>query len=211
MNNGLLDPVIVSFVFTPLAVTIALLLAVWWKHGRVSRAGLDMPGWLLASATRALPETRLGWGTAMSAELTAVHGALARWRFALSCLRVTLFSPTASSLLQPAGHRPIFGMLAVALPPLGLPLLYFATVFIESIGGSPFTQASRWSHPDEVMSVVKIILLLIVGCLLAGLPLGLAGWLRHERMRWLSGFGMSLSLGIFGYFVLVMHFLAGGD
>ena len=211
MNNGLFDPVIVGFVFTPLAVTGALILAVWWKHGRVSRAGLDMPSWLLASATRALPETRLDWGTAMLAELTAVHGTQARWRFALSCLRVTLYSPPAETLLQPAGHRPIFGMLAVALPPLGLPLLYFAALMLEAIGGSPFTQASRWNHPEVVIVVVKIILRLTLGCLLAGLPLGLAGWWRRERLRWLSGFGMSLSLGIFGYFLLVMHFLAGGD
>jgi hypothetical protein len=46
--------------------------------------------------------------------------------------------------------------------------------------------------------------------MLAGLPLGLAGLLRRERLRWLSALGMVSSLCIIGYFLIVMHFVAGG-
>ena len=99
------------------------------------------------------------------------------------------------------------GLLSVTLPPLGLPILYFATVIVESIGGSPYT-SSRWSNPPAVMAVVKIFLLTTVGCLVAGAPLGVAGWLRRERMRWLTVLGMALSAGTLGYFLTVMHFFA---
>ncbi len=211
MKNGLLDPEIVSFVFTPLVVTALILFALWRRRMRNSRAGLDAPGLLLATAVSALPAAHMDWGAAMLAELETIHGRLARWRFALSCVRVALFPPSSETLLQPAGRNPLFGMLAVTLPPLGLPMIYCAAVIVETIGGSPLTQTSRWSNPDVVMVVVKIIILLTVGCLAAGLPLGLAGWLRHERLRWLSALGMISSACIFAYFLTVMHFLAGGD
>jgi hypothetical protein len=99
MNNGWLDPAIVSFVFAPLVVTGAILFALWWKRMRNSRAGLDAPGLLLASVVRALPEARLDWGAAVLAELAQVHGVRARWRFALGCVRVTLFPPRLRPLL----------------------------------------------------------------------------------------------------------------
>lgn len=62
-----------------------------------------------------------------------------------------------------------------------------------------------------MMIVVKIFVLLTLGCLVAGVPLGLAGWLRRKRMRWLSAMGVTLSICIFAYFLTVMHFLSGGD
>jgi hypothetical protein len=64
MNNGLLDPAIVSFVFTPLVVTSAILFALWWKRMQSSRAVLDAPGLLLASAVPAMPAARREWGVA---------------------------------------------------------------------------------------------------------------------------------------------------
>jgi hypothetical protein len=143
--------------------------------------------------------------------LGQIQDVAARWRFALGGARVALFPPYGDGLLQPvtAGRRPFCGMLAVTLPPLGLPFIYVAAVLIEAIGGSPFT-GSRWSHPDLVAAIVKIITLLAFGCLVAGLPLGVAGWLRRERLRGLSLLGMFSSLGIVGYFLLFMSFVAGG-
>jgi hypothetical protein len=118
---------------------------------------------------------------------------------------------TAEPLLPSVRRTPTFGILAVALPPLGLPFIYGAAVIVEAMGGSPLTPASRWSYPDAVIVMVKIIMLLTVGCMVAGVPLGLAGWLRRERMRWLSVMGMISSTGILIYFLTVMHFLSGGD
>jgi len=207
MNNGLLDPVIVSFVFTPLVVSSAMLFALWWRQIRGLRAKLDAPGLLLTSAVRAMPKARQQWGEAMLAELGQIHGRLARWHFALGCARVALFPPTAETLLQPAGRSPIFGMLSVALPPLGLPFIYFAAALFESIG----LTSSHWSNSEAVMIVVKILLLLTLGCLVAGVPLGLAGWLRRERMPRLSAIGVISSICIFAYFLTVMHFLSGGE
>jgi hypothetical protein len=211
MNSGLLDPVIVSVVFAPLLVTLALLFALAWRQMRSGHTGLDAPGRLLATAIRAMPDARREWGAAMLAELGQIRDGASRWRFALDSARVALFPPYGDGRLQPAtvGRQPICGILAVTLPPLGLPFIYAAAVLIEAIGGSPLT-ASRWSHPDLVVAIVKLIILLTWGCLVAGLPLGLAGWRRRERWRGLSLLGMFLSLGIVGYFLLVMSFVAGG-
>ncbi len=102
------------------------------------------------------------------------------------------------------------GLLASGIVSFVFTPLVIATVIVEAIGGSPFTQSSRWSNPDAVIAVVQVIVKLMFFCLLAGLPLGLAGWLRRERMRWLSALGMILSLCIISYFMAVMHFTDGG-
>ncbi len=210
--DGLFDIGIVSFVFTPLAVTVALLLCLWWNRVKDSRATLDTPGLLLDAAVRGMPEERCEWGAAMMGELSQIHGLVSRWRFALGCARVALFPPCRDELLRRAltDRSPVCGMLAVAAPPLGLPFIYCAAVIVEAIGGSPFTQSSQWSNPDAVIEVVKIIVMLTLLCLLTGLPLGLAGLLRRERLRWLSALGMISSLCVISYFLIVMHFFAGG-
>jgi hypothetical protein len=212
MRNGLLDPTVLSFVFAPLLVTLTLLLGLWRRRVPDDLSTNDGPERLLASVVGQMPDERREWGTAMLAELGEVHSMLARWRFALGCIRVALFPPRRTGLLQYAvvGQSPVCGMLAVALPPLGLPFIYFAAVLVETIGGSPFTQASSWSNPDIVIIGVKAILVLTLCCLLAGLPLGFGGLLRRERLRWLSVLGIFLSTGIIGYFLVVMSFLAGG-
>lgn len=212
MNNGLLDPAIISFVFAPLVVTVALLLTIWRKQIIDRRAAIDTPGLVLASAVRQMPAERRDWGAAMLAELGEVHHRRSRWRFALGCARVALFLPRRAGLLPHAatGKNPVCGMLAIALPPLGLPFIYFTTMVVEAIGGSPFTQSSRWADQDAVIGAVKVIILLTLSCLLAGLPLGIAGLLRRERLRQLSVMGMLLSIGIIGYFVAAMSFIAAG-
>src|SRR5688572_17971535 len=68
MNSGLLDPVIVSVVFAPLLVTLALLFALAWRQMRNGHTGLDTPGRLLAAAVRAMPDARREWGAAMLAD-----------------------------------------------------------------------------------------------------------------------------------------------
>jgi hypothetical protein len=215
MKNGLFDIGIMSFVFTPLAVTLALLLCLLRnriKDIRATLPALDTPGLLLAVAARQTPGERREWGAAMMAELGEIHDPASRWRFALGCVRVVLFPPRHAGVLRPAleGRSPVCGILAVAAPPLGLPFIYFAAVIIQAIGGSPFTQSSRWSNPDAISEIVRVIVMLALFCMLAGLPLGLAGLLRRERLRRLSAMGMLSSLCIIGYFMIVMHFVAGG-
>ncbi len=214
MKNGLLDIGILSFVFTPLALTVTLLLFICRNRIKDSRAALpalDTPGLLLTTAVRHMPEERREWGAAMMAELIQVNGAASRWRFALGCSLVSLFPPRRSGLMPAlTGRSPFCGMLAVAAPPLGLPLIYFLAVIIEAIGGSPLTQSSRWSNPEVAIAVIKVIMMLMFFCLPAGLPLGLAGLLRRERLRWLSALGMLISVCIIGYFLTVMNFVAGG-
>lgn len=214
-NNGLFDIGIVSFVFAPLMFTILLLLCFWWNRIKSSRATLptmDTPGLALTAVVRWMPEDSRDWGKAMMGELGQVHGLRARWGFMLGCIRVALFPPRRSELVQQclADRNPVCGMLAILLPPLGLPFIYFAAVILEMIGGNPFTQASHWSGSDAVIAIVNIAVKLAFVSLLAGVPLGIAGLLRRERLRALSVMGMFLSTGIFGYFLVVMSFVAGG-
>jgi hypothetical protein len=98
--DGLFDIGIVSFVFAPLAVTVALLLCLWWNRVKDSRATLGTPGLLLDAAVRGMPEERREWGAAMLAELAQLRHPFTRWRFALGCARVALLAPRKGGLLQ---------------------------------------------------------------------------------------------------------------
>ncbi len=68
----------------------------------------DRPARMLAAAVAALPEHRREWGTAMLAELAEIRGRSARWQFALSCARATLWLP-------PAGGWPVLAVTVVVV------------------------------------------------------------------------------------------------
>lgn len=53
----------------------------------------QIPFRLLSTAVRRMPAERSEWGAAMLAELAQLQHPVARWQFALSCLRVALFPP----------------------------------------------------------------------------------------------------------------------
>lgn len=215
MKDVFLVVSILAFVFTPLVVTVAVLFCIFWKRIKASRAalpGMDVPGVLLASVANWMPEDRREWGAAMGAELDQIHRRAARWWFAMSCLRVALFPPRRSglSLRALASQYSACGVLAVALPPLGWPFFLFAAMILGIIGGSPYTQSSRWSNPDAAIAVFNIVKILTHALFLAGLPLGLAGLLRRERLRWLSVMGIISSLCLIGWFLLGKS-LSGND
>lgn len=90
------------------------------------------PRRLLAFAVRALPERRRPWGEAMLAELAAVQGGPARWRFALSSLRAMAGLPSARTWAALA----VVVLAAVAVGPL-VPsaLSVFAATFV-GVGGA---------------------------------------------------------------------------
>jgi hypothetical protein len=216
MKNGLYDIGILSFVFTPLLLTITVLLCVWRVRTGYSRSMADRASLLLASAVRRMPVERRDWGVAMIAELDQLRGWYSRWWFALSCARVALFPPRAIAaasyhfpkLIRPV---PICGAMSVALPPLGLPFLYLAALVVETIGGSHLTESSRWSNPAAAIEMVRAIMLVMFLCIVSGLPLGIAGLFRRERARWLSVMGPLVSLCTIGYVIIAMRFLAGDD
>jgi len=214
-KNGLLDIGILSFVFTPLVVTITLLFFLLWTRIRACRTLLpvtDTPGLLLSVIYNGMPADQIERGTAMMTELSRISRWSSRWWIALGCAWVAMFPPRGKRAPRrsSSSQNPLCGALAVALPPLGLPFIYFTAIIVEAFGGSPFTQSSRWSNADAVIDVVQIIVKLLFLFLLAGLPLGIAGLLRRERLRWLSVLGMVSSLSITSYFILVMHFVDGG-
>ncbi len=214
-KNGLFDIGILSFVFTPLVVTITLLFFLLWTRIRACRTlspAMDTPGLLLAIILRPLPAEQGEVGTVMMTELSRISRWSSRWWFALGCAWVALFPPRSKRAPRrsSSSKSPLCGTLAVALPSLGLPFIYFTAIIVEAFGGSPFTQTSRWSNADAVIELVQIIVKLLFLFLLAGLPLGIAGLLRRERLRWLSVLGMVSSLSITSYFILVMHFVDGG-
>lgn len=79
------------------------------RSGTGSRTcATDPPGRALAAAAAALPEHRREWGSAMLAELAEIRGRSARWRFALSSVRATLWLP-------PAGGWPVLTLVTGAV------------------------------------------------------------------------------------------------
>ena len=85
-----------------------LVLRHWWSGAGSRMSAMDPPGRLLAAAVAALPERRREWGSAMLAELAEVRGRSARWRFALSSARATLWLP-------PAGGWPVLALVTGAV------------------------------------------------------------------------------------------------
>jgi len=63
---------------------------------------------LLTAAVATLPEHRREWGRAMIGELAEVQGRSARWRFALSTARATLWTP-------PTSGWPVLGLVSVVV------------------------------------------------------------------------------------------------
>jgi hypothetical protein len=92
------ETAIAWLVIPPLLWVVAarLVLRHWWSGIESWISAMDLPGRLLAAVVAALPEWRRQWGRAMLAELAEVQGRSARWRFALSSVRATLWLPPAA-------------------------------------------------------------------------------------------------------------------
>jgi hypothetical protein len=211
MTTSLLDLVIVAFVFTPLVACVALLLSFWWTRNHHVDASLDAPASLLASAVRTMPAAQRDWGLAMLSELSAVPGASARWRFAFGCTRVALLPPRAETTRSAGERSPVFGLLAIGLPPLALPFLYAVAAMFDAVGGNPYTSGSPGAVSLVAMAFVRVLVIVTLVCLVAGVPLGLAGWWRRERIPQLAFWGVVMSVVTFGYFLAVMGLIAGGE
>jgi hypothetical protein len=211
MTTSLLDPAIVAFVFAPPVACVALLLAFWWTRIHHADASLDAPASLLASAVRTMPAAQREWGAAMLSELATVPDASARWRFAFGCARVALLPPRAETPRSASERRPVCGLLAIGVPPLALPFLYAVAAILETVGGSPYTSASPWADPLVAMTFVRMLVMFTLVCLVAGVPLGLAGRWRRERLPQLAFWGVAMSSATLAYFLAVMGLIAGGE
>ena len=119
----------------------------WWPGTGARMSAMDPPARLLAAAVAALPDGRREWGLAMTAELAEVPGRSARWRFAISGVRATLWLP-------PAGGWPVLALVAgavvaavtVAGPAVGaaMPgLAVFAVAFTGLVGALAVRAVAR--------------------------------------------------------------------
>jgi hypothetical protein len=132
-------------------VAIRLVLHHWWSGPGSRMFAMDLPGRLLAAAVAALSERRREWGRAMLAELAKVRGQPARWRFALSSVRATLWLP-------PAGGWPVFALVTgvvvaattAAGPAVGAAvpgLRVFAVTFTGLVGAMVVLAVARSRRP----------------------------------------------------------------
>jgi hypothetical protein len=202
---------LIVFAFSPLALTLALLACVVWKRLASGGATAHGPGALLNAAVRRMPDERRDWGKAMLAELCQINGTFGRWLFALGCARVALFPPATTGwprYVADAFRRlgPVCGLLSVGLPPLGLPLLYFT-----SIACNAFMTHDNFSSGELVPTILGVCILTSIACILSGVPLGIAGLIRREKVRWLSLAGPVSSISIFSYLQIVQHLAQGLD
>ena len=131
----------------------SVVVAAWRaRSGLGSRTStLDPPGRLLAAAVAALPVRRRDWGRAMIAELAEVRGPSARWRFALSCARATLWLPPAGGWLTLALVTGVVVSAVVAVGPAvgaAVPgLTVFAATFTGLVGAMVVVAVARASRP----------------------------------------------------------------
>lgn len=195
---------LVIFAFAPLVLTTGLLAFIVWRPIKANGSTRDRPGRLLAAAARQMPEERRDWGAAMLAELNQIQGLSERWWFALGCIRVALFPPATKEWLPGvlgAFRRigSVCGVLAVALPPLGLPLLFSSWIACDV-----FVEHDDFSG-GGMETIIALWIIGSVACIVSGLPLGIAGLIRREQHRWLSAMGVLSSLSIFSYSQVVQH------
>jgi len=191
-------------VLVPLALTVLLVLGSWWRRAR--NAGADGPACLLQLAVRCLAESRRDWGKAMLAELAHVSGA-GRWRFATGCALAALFPPRRRwprflALPRLRAGSPC-GLWGIVLPPLSLPLL-----FVVSLGVNAWMTHDDFCSGELVPGLLGAAIGLAIGCMFAGIPLGIAAALRAERARPLRLLAPLSSVLVFGYLQTVQHLAA---
>ncbi|MFA6271239.1 MAG: hypothetical protein WC657_08625 [Candidatus Paceibacterota bacterium] len=89
-------------------------------------------------------------------------------------------------------RKPVCGILSVLFPLFGLSLGYFGVYFVAT--------PADGSHQATV--AVAVFMLLSFSFVVAGIIMGILGWIRSERHYWVSIMGFILSLFIaFSYFV----------
>jgi hypothetical protein len=192
--KSLFDLPILLLVFAPQVLTVALVsLIAWWKSRSPHRR--DVAEIILAAAVQSMPADRAEWGRAMLAELEYLEGAWARFWFAIGCARAAVFPPDGR-----------FGLLSVLLPLLALPLLYVIALAADVLM-HVHDPSSSYFMPAGLISAS---LLMTLGLLISGLPLGFAGWYRGERHLWLCALGPCLSVFLLGYLWLFLYFFAVG-
>lgn len=193
--TSLVELPILLFVFAPLVLTAASITFVAWWESRSSR-GCDAAETILAAAVRSMPAERAEWGRAMLAELEHVKGTWGRFHFAIGCVRVAVFPPGGGRL----------GLFSVALPLVALPVLYVVALSADVLM-HVHDPSSSYFMPAGLISAS---LLMTLGLMLSGLPLGLAGWYRREQHLWLCALGPCLSVFLLGYLWVFLYLFAVG-
>lgn len=89
----------------------------------------------------------------------------------------------------------IFGVLSVALTPIAALMTFLVAMVIEAFVGRP---------PD---GVIRVIVLSLATCVVAGLASAPISLVRGERPRWLPVFGLALTLSL----IVLFHFSTGGE
>jgi hypothetical protein len=173
---------VVGLVVPPLlwGVAARFVLRHWWSESGSRMSTMDPPGRLLAVAVAALPERRREWGEAMTAELAEMEGRSARWRFALSSVRATLWLP-------PAGGWPVLALVTsvvvasvtvagpavgAAVPGLGV----FAMTFTGLVGSMVAVAVARSGRPRLPVPVPTVM---VAGCVAASIAVTVI-FLRRE-------------------------------
>lgn len=180
------------FAFAPMVLAALVLLGFLSWQLRSRSNDLDGPATLLAAAVTWIPVSRFDWARAMLAELHEIRERCARWRFAIGCAR--------AAILAPAVLGPVCGLMAFVLPTLSLPLLWLC-----AISASRFMTHDDFFNGELVPGIIGGFILLSLLCMFCGVPLGIAGWMRGERHRWLSVMGAAMSIGIFLYLQIVQQ------
>ena len=153
---------------------------------------VDLSSRVLAAAVRLLPADRAQWGRAMVAELSHLHGRIARRRFVAGCLRAILLAPRG----QDAPGRSLVGVVAAAAAGC-VGLVAYGLVHYPGLRAGP----GVWFATAAFLTAVAAYLLtavVIVGRLTGPRPrllqLALLGGPAIAVLWWLVGVAATSSL-----------------
>ena len=150
----------------------------------------DLPLRLLTAAVRAMPAGRVEWGLAMLAEMTYVHGPLARWRFALSCLPVVLFAPPGGGLSSMVPIKPTSIVATFAAASLISVVLVAPLAFLE-LHHNPLATSRRASDFVVLFGVLWVLPMVFV---MTATPLVRAVRSGHTVLQSRPALGIKLTL-----------------
>lgn len=171
-------------------------------------ASPDAPARLLASALRRMPHEQAEWGQAMLAELAYIEGRLARWQFALGCLRVALFPPREIILVQTAAlpgermfpQKEFSRPTAAALRGLLLLVPFLVANAIVANRIEPFFSLIRpatHTSAGEYVLLAAVLSLIPFGAFLAARPLFARTAPGSSRFPWMNALLAGGLLAIF--------------
>ena len=150
----------------------------------------DLPAALLARVARLMPAARAEWADALVAELAALTRPSERWRFAVECSVMALFSPEVAPMHAERRSTLVRAAAISTLLVLPLALLEARHESLTAGRGALVLYAVLWIVPVACSVSAAPLIKAYRGA--AGPGRSITGWLRVLLLVLLAGFWIGL-------------------